>query len=348
MPAVSRKTVPMEARSAEELPTGPGWQYEPKWDGFRCLAFKDGDKVELLSRNQRPLNRYFPELVAIFAALKIPRCVLDGEIVLLLGGKVSFEALQQRLHPAASRIEKLSVETPVSFVAFDILSDAKGNDLRGALLSERRTALETLFKKIEGPQLQLSPMTASAATAQGWLKRANHGFDGIVAKRQDDIYHPGERAMVKFKIWKTVDTVVAAFYENKAGKVEYLLLGLYDDAGLLHHVGRTRPPDDEAATRKKLAPVMGGDGFTGRSPGGKNRWSGKERKPVMLKPKLVAEVSADHITGEHMRHGSRFLRWRFDKKPEACTMDQLTAPRRTAARQQCPGRSIAATKAKRG
>jgi ATP-dependent DNA ligase len=328
---VSKNTVPMESRAEEELPSGAGWQYEPKWDGFRCLAFKDGRKVDLLSRNQRALNRYFPELVDAFQALTSKRLVLDGEIVLILDDEVSFEALQLRLHPAASRITKLAAETPANFVAFDLLADPKGNDLRDRKLEERRAALEKLFEKVATPRLQLSPRTTAGATARGWLKKVGHGLDGIVAKRLDDIYHPGERAMVKYKIWKTIDTVVAAFYEDKAGRIEYLLLGLYDAEGLLHYVGRTRPPDDEATTRKKLAPVMGGEGFTGRSPGGKSRWSGKERKPVMLKAKLIAEVSADHITGDHMRHGSRFLRWRFDKKPKACTMDQLKAPRRSAA-----------------
>jgi ATP-dependent DNA ligase len=325
---VSKKTVPMEARSEEELPSGAGWQYEPKWDGFRCLAFKDGAKVDLLSRNQRPLNRYFPELEAAFGALPPKHLVLDGEIVLLLDGEVSFEALQLRLHPAASRIRKLSEETPADFVAFDLLVDPNGRDLRDETLETRRATLDAMFAKIEDPRIRLSPQTRSKATAQRWLKRVGHGLDGIVAKRRDDVYHAGERAMVKYKLWKTIDAVVGAFYQDKSGRVEYLLLGLYDDEGLLHYVGRTRPPDDEATTRKKLGPVMHGEGFTGRSPGGKSRWSGKERKPVMLKPKLVAEVSADHITGDHMRHGSRFLRWRFDKKPAACSMEQLKPPRR--------------------
>lgn len=328
---VSKKTVPMESRAEDELPSGTGWQYEPKWDGFRCLAFKDGDKVDLLSRNQRPFNRYFPELVEAFEALPFKQLVLDGEIALFLDGEVSFEALQLRLHPAASRIQRLSTETPVNFVAFDLLVDPKGKDLRGEPLEARRAALEALFTRVKTGRLQLSPCTTSRATAKRWLKQVGHGFDGIVAKRRDDLYHPGARAMVKYKLWKTIDAVVAAFYEDKAGRIEYLLLGLYDADGLLHHVGRTRPPLEEAAMRKKLASVMGGEGFTGRSPGGKSRWSGKERKPVMLKPKLVAEVSADHITGDHMRHGSRFLRWRIDKKPRACTMDQLKGPRRAAA-----------------
>jgi ATP-dependent DNA ligase len=328
---VSKKTVPMESRAEEDLPSGAGWQYEPKWDGFRCLAFKEGDKVDLLSRNQRPLGRYFPELVEAFEALPFQRFVLDGEIVLILDDGVSFETLQLRLHPAASRIRKLSAEAPANFVAFDLLAGPKGNDLRDCVLEDRRAALEKMFERIASPRLQLSPRTTSKATARRWLKQVGRGLDGIVAKRLDDTYHPGERAMVKVKLWKTIDAVVAAFYEDKAGRIEYLLLGLYDDEGLLHYVGRTRPPDDEAATRAKLAPVMRGEGFTGRSPGGKSRWSGKERKPVMLKPKLVAEVSADHITGDHMRHGSRFLRWRFDKKPKACSMDQLKALRRSAA-----------------
>lgn len=321
----------MESRAEEELPSGKGWQYEPKWDGFRCLAFKDGTKVEMRSRHQRPFNRYFPELVEALSQLPRKRFVLDGEIVVLSDGEVSFETLQLRLHPAATRILKLSVETPANFVAFDLLVDSRGHDLRDESLARRRASLESLFEGVTNPRLQLSPKTISRAMAKRWLSRVGHGLDGIVAKRLDDTYRSGERAMVKYKLWKSVDAVVGAFYEDKSGCIEYLLLGLYDSEGLLHYVGRTRPPEDEITTRNKLRSLMGGTGFTGRSPGGKNRWSGKERKPVMLKPRLVAEVSADHITGDHMRHGARFLRWRSDKAPAACSMDQLAAPRRGAA-----------------
>jgi ATP-dependent DNA ligase len=326
---------PMESKAVAELPAGAGWQYEPKWDGFRCLAFRDGAKVCLRSRNQRLLNRYFPELVEVFATLPIRRFVLDGEIILLIDGHASFEDLQMRLHPAASRVQKLALATPTSFVMFDILADAAGADLRQAPLKERRAALEALHDRM-GKQafLRLSPATRSLSTAQNWLKKVGHGLDGIVAKRLDQEYRAGERAMFKYKLWKSVDCVVAGLYLDENSTVEYLLLGLYDEDELLHYVGRVRPQESEKDIRKILKPAMKGSGFSGRAPGGKSRWSQQERSYTPLQPKLVVEVSADHITGGHMRHGSRFLRWRPDKKPKSCTMDQIEPPsltrRRTA------------------
>jgi ATP-dependent DNA ligase len=319
---------PMESKAVAELPAGDGWQYEPKWDGFRCLVFRDGNKVCLRSRNQRLLNRYFPELAEGFAALPIKRFVLDGEIILLIDGRSSFEDLQMRLHPAASRVQRLAKEIPTSFVAFDLLVDSTGADLRKAVLKERRAILEALHPRF-GKQtfLQLSPATRSLKTAQNWLKKIGHGLDGIVAKRLDVEYLAGERAMFKYKLWKTVDCVVAGLYlDAESGAVEYLLLGLYDEAGLLHYVGRVRPKETAKEIKAILKPLLKGSGFSGRAPGGKSRWSKEERKAVPLKPELVVEVSADHITGGHMRHGSRFLRWRTDKKPGSCTMDQIEPP----------------------
>jgi ATP-dependent DNA ligase len=331
---ISQKTEPMEAKPVEELPAGPGWQYEPKWDGFRCLVFRDGDRVTMQSRKQKPLNRYFPELIGGFESLPFGHFVIDGEIVLMQSGQPSFEALQLRLHPAASRIRRLAEETPATFMAFDMLMNLTGKDIRNEPLTARRQALEKLFQRrhkrgseAEPDWLQISPTTSELAVARKWLKLVGKGIDGIVAKRSDDGYHAGERAMQKYKIWKTIDCVVGGLYLDARKDVEYLLLGLYDKDGLLNYVGRVRPPEDQAATEKRFWKLRGGQGFTGRSPGGKSRWSGKERVPIMLKPEVVVEVSADHITGEHMRHGSRFLRWRTDKKPKACTMDQIRRPK---------------------
>jgi ATP-dependent DNA ligase len=330
---VPQTTEPMDSKAVAELPAGGGWQYEPKWDGFRCLVFRDGKKVCLRSRNQRLLNRYFPELVAGFAALPVKRFVLDGEIILMIDGHSSFEDLQMRLHPAASRVAKLATATPARFVAFDMLVDPKSHDLRSQPLKQRRAELEDFDKRIgQNKFFQLSPAARSLKTAKDWLKKIGHGLDGIVAKELEETYHPGQRVMLKYKLWKTVDCVVAGLYLDDDDTVEYLLLGLYDEDGLLHYVGRVRPKEPEKEIRKILKPSMNGEGFTGRAPGGKNRWSNQERVSVPLKPKLAVEVSADHITGGHMRHGSRFLRWRPDKKPKACTMDQIEPPSLTRRR----------------
>jgi ATP-dependent DNA ligase len=324
---------PMESKAVAELPSGDGWQYEPKWDGFRCLAFRDGKKICLRSRNQRLLNRYFPELVEGFAALPMKRFVLDGEIVLLIDGHSSFEDLQLRLHPAASRVQKLAKRTPTSFVAFDMLVDPENHDLRSEPLKKRRAELEEFHKRAgKRAFLRLSPAARSLKTAKDWLKKIGRGLDGIVAKELDETYHAGARVMLKYKLWKTVDCLVAGLYRDDNGTVEYLLLGLLDRNGALHYVGRVRPKESEKEIRSILKPFMKGSGFTGRAPGGKSRWSGHERRYIPLKPKLVVEVSADHITGGHMRHGSRFLRWRPDKKPRACTMDQIEPPSPTRRR----------------
>jgi ATP-dependent DNA ligase len=310
---------PMEAEPVDDLPLGGGWQYEPKYDGFRCLAHRAGLDVRLQSKNRKPLERYFPEVAAGLASLAKTSFVLDGELV-IRGG--SFEALQLRLHPAESRIRKLSEETPAQLVAFDLLAFG-GTSFLERPLAERRLALAAFMAEAKStPVLRLGEATESEPLARRWLGR--EGLDGIVAKRLDQPYLPGERAMRKFKLWKTVDCVVGGLYRKSGTQVvEHLLLGLYDEERRLNYVGRTRIHEDAAEIGRLLEPLVGGPGFTGRAPGGKSRWSGKQRVPVPLKPVLVVEVSADHITDEHMRHGSRFLRWRTDKPPETCTMDQI-------------------------
>ena len=315
---------PMESEAIDELPPGPGWQYEPKWDGFRCIAFKAGGSVFIQSRNGKPLGRYFPELEARLRALDVRKLVLDGELVVPVNGELSFEMLQLRLHPAASRVTQLAAEHPVHFMVFDLLVDPKGRSLLDRALAGRRATLERFFEGVPQPDmLQLTPVTRSRDQAQEWLRQLGHSLDGIVAKRLDDVYQPGRRVMRKYKLWRTVDCVVAGVYLKPGTQlVDSLLLGLYDEAGLLHYVGRSTIYGDREITAK-VEPLMGSGGFTGRVPAGKNRWSGRERLVVPVRPELVVEVSADHITEQHFRHGSRILRWRTDKRPEACRMEQL-------------------------
>lgn len=309
----------MEAEAIESLPSGDGWQYEPKYDGFRCIAHRRGERAHLQSKNQKPLERYFPELAESLLRIDENDFVLDGEIII---PGAAFETLQLRLHPAASRIARLSKEYPAQLIAFDLLARSD-TALIGRPLEERRAELEELAGKPGWPEgIRIGEATGRLEAAGQWIGQT--GMDGIVAKRLDAPYQPGSRAMRKFKVWKTLDCVVGGLYRNSSSRsVEYLLLGLYDEEGRLNYVGRTPVHSDRAEIARLVEPLVGGEGFTGRAPGGKSRWSGKERKPVPLRPVLVAEVSADHITGEHMRHGARLLRWRTDKSPESCTMDQI-------------------------
>jgi ATP-dependent DNA ligase len=316
----------MEALLAAEPPDGDGWQYEPKWDGFRCLAARDGDRIELASKSGKPLGRYFPEIVALLASLKATQFLVDGELILPVGDVLSFEALQMRLHPAESRIRRLSQETPAEFMLFDLLSLA-GKSLAEQPLSERRASLEKFHAGQRAPGLLLSPATLDRDMALGWLKRSGGALDGVIAKRLDESYRPGERAMVKVKQQRTADCVVGGFrYAEKQKEVGSLLLGLYDDDGLLHHVGFTSAiaDKDRATLTSKLEKLIGPPGFTGNAPGGPSRWATKrstEWEP--LKPRLVAEVRYDQVTGRRFRHGTGFLRWRPDKSPKQCTFDQL-------------------------
>ena len=319
----------MEARQEAELPRDKGWQFEPKWDGFRCLAIRDGDKVEMLSRSGKSLARYFPDMVAALRALKPKRFILDGELAIPVGKVLSFDALQLRLHPAASRVNKLAAETPSILIVFDLLQTPRGADLTARPLSERRTALEAFFATLGDPSsLRLSPATEKRAEAERWLKRAGGGeLDGVVAKRLDEPYRPGERAMVKVKCLRTADCVVGGFrYATNSKQVGSLLLGLFNDDGKLDHVGFTSGISDEQrpALTRKVEALKGGPGFTGDAPGGPSRWS-TERSAQWepLKLKLVAEVQYDHVTGDRFRHGTRFVRWRPDKRPDQCTLEQL-------------------------
>ena len=320
---------PMEATSVADIPTGPGWQYEPKWDGFRCLAFRNGADVELRSKAGQPLARYFPDVVAAVASIKAARFALDGEIVIPAGGMLSFEALLQRIHPAESRVRKLAVETPAWFVVFDLLA-VGGKALLAQPLAQRRAALAA-FAAENFPSsgaVRLSPATTKLAQAKKWLGSVGSTLDGVMAKQLDASYAAGTRdAMVKIKARRTADCVVGGFrYAEKAKIVGSLLLGLYDDEGLLHHVGFCSglKASERLALTKKLEALIAPPGFTGKAPGGPSRWSTKrstEWQP--LKPKLVVEVGFDHVTGGRFRHGTTLLRWRPDKAPRQCTMEQL-------------------------
>ena len=320
---------PMEALLAEELPRGPGWQYEPKWDGFRCLAVRAGDEVALWSKSGKPLARYFPEVAPMLGGLQEQRFIIDGELLIAAHGAVAFDALQLRLHPAESRIRKLAAETPAMLMAFDCL--AVGNDLlAGQPLSERRKRLEKLVGSAGEEGLLISPATEDRAQAVGWLKRGGGALDGVIAKRLDQPYQPGERAMVKVKQRRTADCVVGGFrYAAKQREVGSLLLGLYDDAGLLNHVGYTSSiaNRDRPEWTRELEALVEAPGFTGDAPGGPSRWSTErsaEWQP--LRPELVVEVLYDQVTAGRFRHGTKLLRRRPDKSPRQCTMEQLAPP----------------------
>jgi ATP-dependent DNA ligase len=327
----------MEAKLVDELPPGDQWQYEPKWDGFRCLAFRDGDKVDLMSKAGKPLARYFPELVETLRAVKAKRFVLDGEIVIPHDGSLSFDELLLRIHPAKSRIEKLSVESPASLIVFDLLVDAEGDSLVKVPLAERRAALER-FAAVSVPKgvaIRLSPATTKMVTVKHWFRSVGGGLDGVIAKRLDVAYLSGTRdGMQKMKNMRTAECVVGGFrYASRGRVVGSLLLGLYDDGGLLHHVGFTSniPNDEKAAITKRLEALRQPPGFTGQAPGGPSRWS-TERSSQWepLAPKLVLEVQYDHFSGGRFRHGTSFLRWRPDKPPTRCTIAQVEQEGRSA------------------
>jgi ATP-dependent DNA ligase len=316
---------PMEAKLVANLPEDSGWQFEPKWDGFRALVFRDGDEVEILSKSGKSLARYFPEIVALIVGIAQKRFVLDGELILPIGDVLSFDALQARLHPAESRITKLSIETPAQLMLFDCLRDGDV-DLLGQALMERRSALEAFHRRHGGPSLLLSPC-GDLAAAQAWLAQSGGALDGVVAKPLSGPYRPGERAMLKVKQHRTADCVVGGFRRAKDGDgVASLLLGLYDEAGRLNHVGFTSgiAATDRGALAATLSPLIEAPGFTGKAPGGPSRWNnGAESEWQPLRAELVVEVLYDQVTGARFRHGTRLLRWRPDKAPAQCTMDQL-------------------------
>jgi ATP-dependent DNA ligase len=378
---------PAEAKSVNALPQESGWLYEPKWDGFRCLAFRQGDEVVLQSKAGQPLGRYFPEIVAALRALPARKFVLDGEIVIHSGAGLDFDALLQRIHPAASRIQRLSQETPATYMVFDLLIDGRGKSLAERPLSARRMALQefaTVNINVEpdpkrskkaasqktlnsaGERIMLSPASADFATAEKWMREgAASGWDGVVGKRLACEYMSGERTgMVKIKRIRTADCVVGGFRwargknsQDKAAdsksansrsaslkpadtkkrpteEVGSLLLGLYNKNGELDHIGFSSSFTRENRKKLKsiLKPYMGGEGFSGKAPGGPSRWTrdARDTEWFPLKPKLVGEFQYDHFSGGRFRHGTKFLRWRPEKKPEQCTMEQIRATKKAA------------------
>jgi ATP-dependent DNA ligase len=373
---------PAEAKSIDSLPQESGWLYEPKWDGFRCLAFRLGDEVALQSKAGQPLGRYFPEIVAALRSLPARKFVLDGEIVIHSGAGLDFDALLQRIHPAASRIQRLSQETPATYMVFDLLVDGQGRSLAARPLSARRMALQEFAaanicaeldrkrsKKIgsrttlngDRKRIILSPASADFAIAEKWMREgAASGWDGVVAKRLDCEYMSGERTgMVKIKRIRTADCVVGGFRwargKNSEGKaadskstssktadpkkrpteeVGSLLLGLYNKNGELDHIGFSSSftREDRKKLKSILKPYMGGEGFSGKAPGGPSRWTrdARDTEWFPLKPKLVGEFQYDHFSGGRFRHGTKFLRWRPEKKPEQCTMEQIRPAKKAA------------------
>ena len=342
---VNPPILPMLAKRISELPPGSGWIFEPKWDGFRTLIFRDGDELFIQSRDEKPLDRYFPELIEPLKAQLPERCVLDGEIVIARDGALDFEALQLRLHPAASRVKMLSGQIPASVVFFDVLCEGD-RDLRGAPFSERRSVLESMLARA-APPLHLTPATADRDTAADWFRRfEGAGLDGVIAKQESGIYEPNKRVMLKVKHERECDCVVAGFRWHKRGEktaIGSLLLGLFDDAGNLEHVGVCASFTD--AKRRDLAaflepyradalddhpwrswaePQAADGGTVHRRPGAQSRWSqGKDLSWEPLRPELVVEVAYDHMQGSRFRHTAQFRRWRTDKRPSDCTFAQL-------------------------
>lgn len=333
-PQISRVSLrppypPMEAQSVDEIPVGEHWQYEPKWDGFRCLIFRNGPSVEIQSKSGRSLTRYFPELADEVASLKVSRFVVDGEIVVPQGRGFSFDALLQRIHPAQSRVNRLARQTPARIVLFDILAIG-GELLTDEVLPIRRRALKK-FAQVhlkDSKRIKLSPVTRNASIARKWLRQGAKGGDGVVAKRDDLPYQSGNRlGMQKIKNLRSADCVVGGFRYGEGRKtIGSLLLGLYDEKGLLNHVGFTSSlsADEKRKLTRELEAMIGPPGFTGSKPGGPSRWSTKRSaqwKPV--RPSLVVEVRYDHFTEGRFRHGTKFMRWRPDKAPRQCTTEQI-------------------------
>ncbi|RDJ03306.1 ATP-dependent DNA ligase [Rhizobium grahamii] len=320
---------PMEAKLVDRLPREEGWQFEPKWDGFRCVAFKSGSAVDLRAKSGKPLGRYFPEMLSLLSDLPVNQFVVDGELVIESEGRLSFETLQMRLHPAESRIRKLAGTHPAKLVLFDVLADSQGRSQLNQPLEGRRTILEAMIGPFQSQkEFVLSPYTKDGELAEVWLsKSGSDGFDGVVCKRLDGPYAAGERAMIKVKRFRTADCVVGGFrYESRSDKVGSLLLGLYNEEGKLDHVGFTSSISDSerVALTKQLEALRQPPGFTGKKPGGPSRWSTErsgEWEP--LKSKLVVEVRFDHVTGRRFRHGTTLLRWRPDKKPRQCGYEQI-------------------------
>ena len=327
--AAIKHLLPMEALLVGRLPEGKEWRYEPKWDGFRCLAFKRQRGVTLRSKSGKSLERYFPDIVGVLRNLPAKQFVLDGELLVKGAGGYSFSDLQMRLHPAASRVKMLAQQQPATFVIFDILETDKGANVMSAPFSKRRQEQEQFYRQYCSKEtaIMLSPQTDSVAEAMKWLDSSGWYIDGIVAKSSTAVYAPGERVMQKYKAIRTADCVVGGFrYAKDSHEVGSLLLGLYDKEGRLNHVGFTSgiAKADKPSLTKTLETLIYEPGFTGTAPGGPSRWSTERStqwKP--LSPKLVVEVSFDHVTDDRFRHGTKLLRFRPDKAPRQCTMEQL-------------------------
>jgi ATP-dependent DNA ligase len=321
-------TEPMEAKSVETLPTGEGWQFEPKWDGFRCLVFKAGQAVDLRAKSGKSLSRYFPEMVEAIRSAKADNFVLDGELTVPVGGTLSFGALQNRVHPAESRVHKLAAETPGLLVLFDCLATAKAGSLMETPLTERRAELERLMPGLgKAHRTRISPLTFDVAEARRWLDDTHGALDGVVGKRPGGIYAAGERAMVKVKRLRSADCVVGGFrYAKGTRQVGSLLLGLFNDEGKLDHVGFSSAISnaDRPALTAKLEALKAQPGFTGDAPGSPSRWNTERSADWQpLRTELVVEISYDQVTDGRFRHGTMLRRWRPDKAPRQCTREQL-------------------------
>ncbi len=337
---VNPPILPMLAKRVDQLPAAGDWIFEPKWDGFRALIFRDGQEVMIQSRDEKPLNRYFPELIDPLLKQLPTKCVLDGEIVIAQKGALDFDSLQLRLHPAASRVKMLSETIPSSIVFFDLLAEGK-RDLRNTPFAERRSKLESLLSSLK-PPLHLTPATSDFAIASDWFRRfEGAGLDGVVAKPKEGTYEPNKRVMLKVKHERDCDCVVAGFRWHKKGEstgIGSLLLGLYDDSGMLQHVGVCASFTNEKRLElvEFLKPYRknalashpwkewAGEGLGHRMPGAQSRWSqGKDLSWEPLRPELVVQVAYDHMQGDRFRHTAQFRRWRTDKKPTDCTFEQL-------------------------
>lgn len=321
---------PMETRQLAKIPVGETWTYEPKWDGFRCLAFRNGEKVELQSKSGETLTRYFPEVVEALKSAKTPQFVTDGELMIVEGESADFDALLQRIHPAESRVRRLARETPASYVLFDLLLEDR-NALYEKPLRERREQLETFVERnfAADETIRISPATQDASLAQRWLDGSLARLDGVIAKRNVPYAFGSRDAAAKIKRSYTADCVVGGFRTGAGGSIASLLLGLYDAEGLLHHVGfvgsMSAPERRHAA--ELLKPIVEPPGFTGAAPGGVSRWRrGPETAWSPVRPQIVVEIAFDHVTGHRFRHATRLLRWRPDKPPRQCTMEQLLHP----------------------
>jgi ATP-dependent DNA ligase len=331
---------PMETRHATRIPEGDGWTYEPKWDGFRCVAFRDGKNVELQSKSGETLTRYFPEIVSALLDARAQHFVVDGELMIVEGEAADFDALLQRIHPAESRVRRLAAETPATYVLFDLLVDGRSKLFEHSL-HERRAGLEEFMLRnfAKNPSMALSPATSDVDLARRWLSGSLARLDGVIAKANVAYAFGSRDAVVKIKRKYTADCVVGGFRTANDGSIASLLLGLYDDDGLLHHVGfvGSMSVQERKRAAELLKPIVEPPGFTGNAPGGPSRWRRAENAQWFpVKPKTVVEVSFDHVTARRFRHATRLLRWRDDKTPRQCTMDQLLDPTEPSGSQKAP------------